>query len=130
MIDRPNPKPIVEWMAALIGLIITLGMLGFVGWQALSSSETAPPSLSVVAGSVTPAGEGYVVDVTISNASSATAAAVQVRGDLVNAGAIIESSEMTFDYVPGRSQKKGGLIFHHNPALMEIRLRTVGYTEP
>jgi uncharacterized protein (TIGR02588 family) len=43
---------------------------------------------------------------------------------------MIESSTSTIDYLPGESQRGGGLFFEHDPQTLRLVLRPLGYEEP
>lgn len=122
-------KPLLEWAAALVGLVLTLTLLGFVGWQAVQAPEKRPPAVSVMAGWVSQVPGGYVVEVTAKNRSTSTAAGVEVEGTITRGGAKIASS-VTFDYVPGHSERKGGLFFPQDPRAHPFEVRALGYSQP
>ena len=79
---------------------------------------------------VQPAGDGFVARIAGVNASPETAAAVQVEGVLSRGGEEVESATATLDYVPGHSEKRGGLFFAEDPREGDLRLRALGYQEP
>jgi len=73
---------------------------------------------------------GFRVEFELFNDGSTTAAAVEVRGELMGGGAASEAAQVTFDYVPGKSSARGALLFAEDPAGRDIRIRAIGYTEP
>lgn len=123
-------KPLLEWSAALVGLIITLGLVGFIGWEALKAPDERPPAIEVAAERVSQVAGGHVVEIVAINRGPATAAAVQVEGILRGVAAEPVRSEMIFDYVPGHSRQRGGLFFREDPRLGQLELRAVGYARP
>ena len=42
----------------------------------------------------------------------------------------IETSDITFDYVPGHAERKGGLFFRQDPRMHKLELRALGYQTP
>jgi uncharacterized protein (TIGR02588 family) len=64
------------------------------------------------------------------NRSGHTAAGVVVEGELKRDGQTVETSETTFDYIPGRSERRGGLYFENDPRQMELTVRPKGYANP
>lgn len=126
---KGQKKPLLEWVAALIGLAITLALLGFVGWQALTPQTDATPAIVVTAERVVPVEGGYVVEVTARNMGGSTAADVQVEGTL-GKGAGAPKSSVTFPYVPGQSERQGGLFFAEDPRKKGLEVRALGYTKP
>lgn len=123
-------KPLIEWLAALVGLVLTLALLGFVGWQAISAPERMPPSITAKASEVTLTRGGFVVQIVVKNASPQTAARVEVEGTLTRDGSAAAKSSATFDYIPGNSERKGGLFFSQDPRSGELDIRTLGYAQP
>ena len=83
------------------------------------------PMLSAEIERVTRTPAGYVADVVVTNRSRQTAAAVQVEGKLGD-----EQASATLDYVPGRSEARGGLIFTGDPGAGAGEVRIVGYELP
>jgi uncharacterized protein (TIGR02588 family) len=98
-------------------------------YEALTS-ETSPPDITVQMESVQAVTGGYVVTLRITNSGTATAAAVRVEGVLKRAMAVIETSEMTIDYVPARSERSGGLFFQNDPQQFQLEFRALGYQAP
>ena len=128
--DQQSGRPLIEWIAGGTGLVLTLVLLGFVGWQAVGSPEETVPEIDVQVTSISPAGEGFLVEIIASNHATQTAAGVQVEGLISGAGGSIERSSTTFDYLPGHSEARGGLFFSSNPADEGISLRALGYHQP
>lgn len=122
--------PALEWIAAALGLLLTLGMLGFIGWNALRDTGTSPPAIEVRVTGIVPAANGYVVEVAAENRSPATAAAVQIEGELKQNGRSIATSQTTLDYVPGHSERHGGLFFQLDPRAHQLEVRALGYARP
>lgn len=122
--------PALEWAAAGIGLLLLLAMLAIIGLEAVSGETDEPPAIAVTAGRIVAAPGGYLVEIEAGNSSGATAAAVQVEGALRAGGKAIETSSLTFDYVPGHSHRKGGLFFTEDPRRHELKVRALGYQAP
>lgn len=121
--------PLAEWTAAGVGLALTLGVLGFSLWEAVTAANSVP-ALSLEAGAPAVAGGGFVVPVTLRNDSDATAAAVRIRGVLELDGRAVETRHATFDYAPGNGEVRGGLVFQRDPARLRLRLSVDGFQEP
>lgn len=131
---RPRPSlaartPIAEWVAATLGLLLTLSVVGYTVWEGLTEDH-GPPRLSVSAEAATRTGAGYLLPIVVRNRSHATAAQVEVRGILRVAGEPPEERRASFAYVPGRGEARGGLIFQQDPAGARIDLTVDGYADP
>jgi uncharacterized protein (TIGR02588 family) len=121
--------PLAEWLAAGLGLLLTLTVIGYLLVDGLEA-RGSPPKLSVRAEPAQRMNGGYVVPISIHNASHATAAGVIVRGTLERRGEIVEERRATFDYVPGEGRVEGGLIFQQDPSQLVLRVVAEGYEEP
>jgi uncharacterized protein (TIGR02588 family) len=122
--------PALEWIAGGVGAVLTLAMIGFLGWEAYQSPADAPPAVEVSLRDIVPAGEGFVAEIAAVNHSPETAAAVDVEGVLRRDGREVERSQVTLDYVPGDSERRGGLFFSQDPRDYDLELRALGYAEP
>src|SRR5690606_35009510 len=76
---KSQPIPPAEWVVAAVGLILTLGLLGFLLRSALDGPRR-PPDISVAVDSVVQQNSGWLAFVTATNAGDATAADVTLEG--------------------------------------------------
>ncbi|MDP1875886.1 hypothetical protein [Phenylobacterium sp.] len=119
----------LEWLiAALGGLLVAAALVYMVVFAIMEPERPPAVTLSVNAISTTPG--GYLVSFTAANAGGATAAGLQVSGELLQGEAVVETSTSTIDYLPQHSERRGGLFFSANPADHELSLRAHGYSEP
>ncbi|SMH39351.1 hypothetical protein [Azospirillum agricola] len=118
-----------EQLVAALGVVITVAMIGFMVSVALTP-ERGNPTITIQTEPPKPAGESHVVRFRAMNAAGATAAALHIRGELRQGGAVVEASEATLDFLPGNSERSGGLFFRNDPARYELRVFPVGYNEP
>lgn len=131
MSDRTRRKaqtPALEAIAAAIGLILLLAVAVVIGREALFHEDRQLPDIVVIPMRVAPAGNGFVVEFEARNRASATAAAVQIEGEV--AGEETETSSVTLDYVPGGGKTGGGLYFRTDPRGRKIELRAAGFQAP
>lgn len=128
--QKQGGTPALEWISAVVGLCLTLAMLGFIGWQAWQSNGQEPPAIKVHTQRILPAAGGFVVEFAAMNVSPATAAAVQIEGELVEGERVVATSQVTLDYVPGNSERQGGLFFRENPQAYGLEIRALGYARP
>ena len=120
-----DPVPALEWVAAAIGLLMLIGLCLVLLREVGAGNDHDVPVLSAKIERVTSTPAGYVADVVVANRSRQTAAAVQVEATLGE-----EQANATLDYVPGRSESRGGLIFASDPRAGSVELRIVGYELP
>ncbi|HYE45335.1 MAG TPA: TIGR02588 family protein [Caulobacter sp.] len=120
---------LLEWIAGGIGLLMLLAVLGVIGREALVG-DTSPPAIVVEQVGTQAVPGGYLVRIKVANTGGNSAAQVVVEGELARPGQEPETSEATFDYVPERSSREGGLFFRDDPAGGGLTLRAKGYVEP
>lgn len=127
--ERSSPPPL-EWIAAAIGLLLTLAVLGALGWESLKGSGNRTPVIETSISGITPTPVGYVVEIELHNRSSVTAAAVEVEGELTKADGTVATSTTTVDYVPGDSRRNAGVFFKDDPRRHRLEVRALGFAEP
>ena len=128
--QQQGQKPhAIEWTVAGLSGVLVLAMIGFILYQAISAA-TKTPELSVAVERIEAAGDGFRVAFRAINAGDTTAAGVTIEGQLQSGDETIETSEVTLDYVPAHSERKGGLLFNHDPSRYQLQLEAKGYKEP
>jgi uncharacterized protein (TIGR02588 family) len=118
-----------EWVVAALGLLLLLGSLGFALSQAVRD-QTAPPSVAIRVDSVAAVAGGYLVRFRATNRGDETAADLTVEGELTRGPGAVERSSATVDYLPGHSERTGGLFFRADPRRHRLELRATGYQRP
>ena len=121
--------PALEWLAAAIGLILVVGAVGFMIYQAVVGKD-APPNVSVSVDSINPTDGGFLVGFRVRNSGAITASALTIEGELKKGEESIETSSAAIDYAPSHSERKGALIFTKNPKDYDLLLRATGYEKP
>jgi uncharacterized protein (TIGR02588 family) len=122
-------SPVVEWVAAALGALLTLGLVGYTVWEGITA-DPGPPRLSVHGEPAVRAGAGYVVPIVVRNDGHATAAEVAVRGVLRRDGEAPEERHASFAYVPGRGEARGGLVFQGDPTGTPVEVSVEGWADP
>ena len=121
--------PIVEWIVVALGVVITLGLFGYIGWQAVTANGEKVPMITVEAGEAHAYPGGWVVEVTARNRSPQTASGVEIEGTL-NSGGEETKASATLTYIPGNSSKEAGLFFPEDPSSGTLEVRATGYETP
>lgn len=124
---RKGPKtetgrPVLEWVMAGLGLVLTLAALALVLRDA--SSRPSPPSLEVRLVEARPMGDLWVAEVEVTNRGDATAAAVRIEG-----GEGPDVASATLDYAPGHGRERLSLVFEARPG-PDTPFRIRGWSEP
>jgi uncharacterized protein (TIGR02588 family) len=130
--DKPQPEtPLWEKLAGLLGLLLVLGVLGFLLYEGVCPRSEA--AIVAAQDAIIPQESGYLVTFTASNRGRQTAASVLVEGALYDPASPeepVETSEMTFDYIPEQSDRSGALLFEHDPRQYELRIQAKGFMDP
>ncbi len=121
--------PFLEWVVAIIGLMIVTGAISYLVYQGLTEKKT-PPQILLKVNSITITGTNYLVQVKAINQGGETVKELQIEGTLKNKGSVIETSNITFAYVPAKSERMGGLFFTDDPRTLTLQLRALGYEQP
>jgi uncharacterized protein (TIGR02588 family) len=118
-----------EWAFGIAGFAFVAVTLVFLAYKAVTSDH-APPDIAVRAEAVAPVQGGYLVMISAVNMGDRTAANVKVQGELKSESGTVETSEMTFQYVPAHSERKGGLFFAQDPRRLKLDVGARGYEKP
>jgi uncharacterized protein (TIGR02588 family) len=131
---KTQVTPFWEKVVGAIGLLIVLGVVGFLLYEAVQPSTEAEIVTKVK--SITPQAGGYLVEFQASNQGRQTAASVAIEGALYDpeqgaqAAEPVETAEVTFDYIPDQSDRTGSFVFAHDPRQYDLRLQVKGFMDP
>lgn len=124
----PHNPSRLEWGVAALGFLLVLCTLGFLLYRAFFVPDT-PPDVSLRVVSVQPSSGGYLVLLEAVNRGGETAAELLVEGELRQGGQVVETGELTFDFLPPDSVREGGLFFRRDPRA-GLELRAKSFREP
>jgi uncharacterized protein (TIGR02588 family) len=121
MAKRPAapPRPLLEWTAAAIGLVVTLLALGIVARDALRPQ--APPDLVARIVAV----DGARLEIEVANRGDRAAAAVEIEA---RAGARL--ARATLDHAPGRSTGTVHLLLPPTGPDQPVEVAVLGWQDP
>jgi uncharacterized protein (TIGR02588 family) len=125
---EPPPSP-WEWACAFIGLVLLLASVGYLLHDAFTGQEGVPAPLVRLLDVQQQDGR-YLARVQVFNQGRATAAALRVQGELRRGSEVVESSELEFQHVPGKSTREGGLFFVQDPRALQLQLSARSYQKP
>ena len=133
MSQRPSTilqTPLLEWVAAGVGLVSLIFLLGAIGHDALQGGAQVPPDIHLETGAASRTGNGYVVTFEAFNRGGGTAATLEIEGRLMDGDRAIETSTATIDYAAGHGSAEGGLFFINDPATLKVEMRALGFQAP
>lgn len=125
-----SQTPLLEWIAGGAGLVFLIGLLGVIGYGAVTGTSGDLPAVAVRTGGMARTSAGYVVAFDAINVGARTAAALAIEGQLLDGATVVETSSATIDYVPANGRAQGGLFFLHDPKGLTIKARPLGYQAP
>jgi uncharacterized protein (TIGR02588 family) len=118
-----------SWVVAGFGLLLVAGTVAFFLYQAFTGGD-APAEIVIETGEVVSNAGGYLVPIEVTNHGDEVAAGLVVEGTLMDGETPVETSTMTFDYVPVGSIRNGDLIFREDPREYELEVQARGYALP
>lgn len=127
--NQTTQTPFLEWVFAVIGLILVVGVVGFLIYE-ISTDQEKAANLNVKIEEIISNDKGFLVKFAIENTGDETAADVTVEGEVKKGTESLEKSDVTVDYVPSHSEKKGGMFFTEDPRNKDFIIRAKGYNEP
>lgn len=120
--------PLLEWLAAIVGGVLTLAALGVMVVE-IARGQSRPPEFLVRGEGVVEIREGYLLELRVDNIGDRPASQVEIEGVIPTAGGE-EVAGVTLEDVPARSTRRGGLIFKTRPSARTVELRVLGYAQP
>ncbi|WP_126172619.1 hypothetical protein [Altericroceibacterium xinjiangense] len=128
--EKRKKSSSLEWIAGIVGSFLTLSLVGLIVWQDIRQSGNPGPVITVHVSEVEAAGSGYRVEFVARNITVATAASVEIEGALKGVADEPIVSHTNLSYVPGKSERKGGLYFPIDPSTGQLEIRALGYSKP
>lgn len=119
-------RPIVEWAFAALSGVLVLGIVAFLGREAVVGG-IRPADLVVSIDELEQLDSGTMVMVTVANRGDKAAASVTVNASLAKSSA--PDKQIEFDYIAAHAVRRGAFLFPHpvTPAVLDIQIG--GYTE-
>jgi uncharacterized protein (TIGR02588 family) len=119
----------IEWVTAAVSALVILGVAGYLLYDGLTRSAEAP-DIRVKIVAIIPQAQGYNVQIEVSNHHDASAASIEIVGQLRASGQTVEESHVTVDYVPAGGSRPAGLYFSSDPRKHLLTVRPAGYELP
>ncbi|MEO3997267.1 hypothetical protein [Mesorhizobium sp. CAU 1732] len=117
----------IEWVVGIASGVLVLAMMLYLAYEALFL-DGEPPSFAIVMERSERHDDGFHVTVAVTNTGDETASNVEIAGLQENAGDADTSLE--FDYVPGRSVRRGTFVFQADPETNPVRFTVRRHVEP
>ena len=119
----------VEWAVFAASLVIVGACVALL-IVSMTRSADAPPDLRLSVGEPQRAANGFMVPVRIHNAGDHTAEQVVAEVTLLSGEKEVERAELTFAFVPRRSERHAVVLFRQDPRCCRIEARALGFGKP
>ncbi len=124
------PVPLWEWLVAALGLLLVVGIIGLLLYEAASRPKTAP-DIALEVDAPVKLNSGWQVTIKAVNQGGKTAAQLTIAAELRDEKAqVVETAELTFDYLAPRSSRIGGVYFAHDPSQFQLKVEAKSYIAP
>ena len=127
--DKLPRPPAWEWLISGFGVLLIVAVIGAMIYRAVAN-EDMPPAFELSVVSVAQSGDGYVATFRVRNLGTQTAANLGIEGSLQRSAESTEKASTNLTYVPGNSEREGGLFFKNDPRQSQLMLRATGYEKP
>lgn len=117
------------WAVAGAGFLLVALTVGFFVYQALSRND-APAEIVIETGEIVGTAGGFLLPIEVINHGREVAAGLLIEGALLDGETEVETSSVTFDYVPVGSTRRGRLLFREDPRQYEVEVQARGYALP
>lgn len=132
MTDENSPPRVgaLEKVATALSALLIAGLLFVLVWDA--AHPNAPAAFEVKTDSLTWSGASYRVPVQVRNTGDESARSVIVHVELTMADTTVSETDVTIDWVPGRSTRRAVAIFGRDDARASqgVRAEVRGYAVP
>lgn len=127
---QPKSPGALEKIATAISALLIASLLAVLIWDATHPNRS--PEFEVTTGQFEPAGSVYRLPVHVSNTGDESAKSVVVHVELVRADTAISESDITIDWLPGRSKRDAIAVFSREDATSgaAVRAEVRGYAVP
>lgn len=126
---RPSDTPRLEWLLGMLGLALLVAAVCYLTYQGLTH-PSKPGALMVTVLDIHPVGDAHVVKFSVRNEGSENLSQLHLTARLSDGDKEIESAQAFIDYLPARSEQRGGVYLRNDPRRFTLRIDPAGYMEP
>jgi uncharacterized protein (TIGR02588 family) len=126
---RSSDTPRLEWLLGMLGLALLVAAVCYLTYQGLTH-PSKPGAVVVTVLDIHPVGDAHVVKFSVRNEGSENLSQLHLTARLSDGDKEIESAQAFIDYLPARSEQRGGVYLRHDPRRFTLRIDPAGYMEP
>lgn len=127
--SKARQTAFLETIFAGLGAILAAGTIAIMLWKGVTGTNGIPAVEARVT-RVEAQGSAYLAEIEVFNSGDGAAASLEVEGTLERDGQAVETATTTFDYLPSRSRRQGGLYFSEDPGSGTLTVAPKSYTTP
>jgi uncharacterized protein (TIGR02588 family) len=113
----------------MLGLALLVAAVCYLTYQGLTH-PSKPGAVVVTVLDIHPVGDAHVVKFSVRNEGSENLSQLHLTARLSDGDKEIESAQAFIDYLPARSEQRGGVYLRHDPRRFTLRIDPAGYMEP
>lgn len=126
---RSSDTPRLEWLLGIVGLALLVAAVGYLAYQGITN-PAKPGALVITVLDVHSVGDTHVVKFSVRNDGNENLSHLHLTAHLSDGEKEIESAQAFIDYLPARSEQRGGVYLRQDPHRYTLRIDPAGYTEP
>ncbi len=126
--EQKHKRNWLEQLVLLLGVLLVFTTLGVLVYDALTR-ENIPAEIVLSYDSIQRKQEHYTVHIIAKNQGGITAQDVLVEVTL-GEGRSMETAQLQFPYIPGKSSVNGWAVFSGDPSKAPLNLKILGYSVP
>lgn len=126
---RSSDTPRLEWLLGIVGLALLAASVGYLTYQGLAN-PSEPGALVVNVLDIQTVGDGHVVKFSVRNEGGENLSHLHLIARLSDGEREVEAAQAFIDYLPARSEQRGGVYLRNDPRRHTLRIDPAGYMEP
>lgn len=119
----------IEWVTAAVGAVLFIAMIGYMVYVGLRDVQGSP-KIELTTSDPVQRDDNFHVGFVATNSGEVTATGLVVRAVLTDGDRDVESQEVTIDYLPTQSSRRGGFFFKQDPTRYKLAVTATAYMEP
>jgi uncharacterized protein (TIGR02588 family) len=129
--EAARPPEGVDWLTRVVSVLSALLVVAVIGYLVRDAMRPERPASFVVrTGAVRHVAESYEIPVRVRNVGDAAAKDVMVHVSIASGERTVGESEITIDWLPGRSDHEATAVFREDPAGLRVSSEVTGYNTP
>lgn len=126
---RSSDTPRLEWLLGMLGLALLVAGVCYLAYLGFANPPK-PGAVIVTVLDIQPVNDAHVVKFSVRNDGGENLSHLHLIARLSDGGREIESAQAFIDYLPARSEQRGGVYLRNDPRRYILQIDPAGYMEP